>query len=76
MAYVTARGGERAIEQSERLFRAELGEIDAARVSGIRRALPCLIDRVMGEASLYDEDLAAPRAGADRRGAVRGGCCC
>ena len=59
MAYVATRGGERAIEQSERLFRAELGRIDADRVAQIRNALPWLIDRVMGEASLYDRDLAA-----------------
>lgn len=59
MAYVATRGGERAIEQSERLFRAELGRIDADRVDQIRTALPWLIDRVMGEASLYDRDLAA-----------------
>ena len=59
MAYVATRGGERAIEQSERLFRAEMGEIDRDRVKEIRCALPYLVDRVMGEASLYDEDLAA-----------------
>ncbi|MEL6451891.1 MAG: carbon-phosphorus lyase complex subunit PhnI [Pseudomonadota bacterium] len=59
MAYVATRGGARAIEQSERLFRAALGTIDSARVAEIRRSLPYLIDRVMGEASLYDEDLAA-----------------
>lgn len=59
MAYVATRGGERAIDQSERLYRAELGQIDAARVAAVRRALPMLIDRVMGEASLYEPDLAA-----------------
>ena len=59
MAYVATRGGERAIDQSERLYRAELGQIDAARVNEIRRALPMLIDRVMGEASLFEPDLAA-----------------
>jgi alpha-D-ribose 1-methylphosphonate 5-triphosphate synthase subunit PhnI len=59
MAYVATRGGERAIDQSERLYRAELGRIDAARVAEIRHALPLLIDRVMGEASLYEPDLAA-----------------
>lgn len=59
MAYVATRGGERAIEQSERLYRAELGTIDAARVTEIRRSLPWLIDRVMGESSLYEPDLAA-----------------
>lgn len=59
MAYVATRGGERAIEQSQRLFRAEMGEISPERVAETRRALPYLVDRVMGEASLYDEDLAA-----------------
>nr|WP_319388349.1 carbon-phosphorus lyase complex subunit PhnI [uncultured Cohaesibacter sp.] len=59
MAYVATRGGERAIEQSERLFREEMGAILPERVAEIKVALPYLIDRVMGEASLYDEDLAA-----------------
>lgn len=59
MAYVATRGGERAIEQSQRLFKAEMGPITPERVAEVRRALPYLIDRVMGEASLYDEDLAA-----------------
>lgn len=59
MAYVATRGGERAIEQSQRLFRAEMGAIRPERVDEIRRALPYLVDRVMGEASLYDEDVAA-----------------
>ena len=51
MAYVATRGGERAITQSERLFRAEMGEIDFTRVEEIKNAMPYLIDRVMGEAS-------------------------
>ncbi len=59
MAYVATRGGERAIEQSERLFREEMGAFDQARVETVKKSLPYLIDRVMGEASLYDEDLAA-----------------
>ncbi|MCR8546939.1 carbon-phosphorus lyase complex subunit PhnI [Salipiger sp. P9] len=59
MAYVATRGGERAIEQAERLYRAQMGEITPARVAEIERALPHLIDRVMGEASLYAPDLAA-----------------
>lgn len=59
MAYVATRGGERAIEQSERLFREEMGDITPERVAEVRAALPYLVDRVMGEASLYDEDLAA-----------------
>ncbi len=59
MAYVATRGGERAIEQSERLFREEMGGFDRDRVEEVKKSLPYLIDRVMGEASLYDEDLAA-----------------
>ena len=59
MAYVATRGGERAIEQSERLFRSAMGKITEDRVAEIKSAMPYLIDRVMGEASLYDEDLAA-----------------
>jgi alpha-D-ribose 1-methylphosphonate 5-triphosphate synthase subunit PhnI len=52
MAYVATRGGERAIEHAERLYRAQMGTITAARVAEIERALPQLVDRVMGEASL------------------------
>ena len=59
MAYVATRGGERAIEQAERLYRQEMGQITAETVTGLRHALPLLVDRVMGEASLYDPDLAA-----------------
>lgn len=59
MAYVATRGGEHAIEQSQRLFRSEMGDITPDRVDEVKKALPYLIDRVMGEASLYDEDLAA-----------------
>lgn len=59
MAYVATRGGERAIDQAERLYRADLGPITAARVAEVRRALPMLVDRVMGEASLHDPDMAA-----------------
>jgi len=59
MAYVATRGGERAIEQAERLFRAEMGTITPERINEIKAAMPYLVDRVMGEASLYDEDIAA-----------------
>ncbi len=59
MAYVATRGGERAIEQAERLFRQEIGGFDQSRVDAIKHGLPYLVDRVMGEASLYDADLAA-----------------
>lgn len=73
MAYVATRGGEQAIEQSERLYRNELGTINAERVTTLRQALPMLIDRVMGEASLYEPDLAAlalAQAGGDLYEAV------
>lgn len=73
MAYVATRGGERAIEQAERLYRAALGPVDAARVAAIREALPMLLDRVMGEASLHDAELAAlalAQAGGDLYEAV------
>lgn len=59
MAYVATRGGERAIQQAERLYRAALSPITAERVDHVRDALPFLVDRVMGEASLYAPDLAA-----------------
>ncbi|MDO5527944.1 MAG: carbon-phosphorus lyase complex subunit PhnI [Paracoccus sp. (in: a-proteobacteria)] len=59
MAYVATRGGERAIEQAERLYRAAVGPIDRARIDAIAETLPMLVDRVMGEASLYAPDLAA-----------------
>lgn len=73
MAYVATRGGERAIEQSERLYREALGPITPERVAEVRVALPMLVDRVMGEASLYDPDLAAlalAQAGGDLYEAV------
>ena len=59
MAYVATRGGERAIDQSERLFREEIGPFDQTRVDEVKQSMPYLVDRIMGEASLYDEDLAA-----------------
>lgn len=59
MAYVATRGGEYAIDQAERLFRSDLGAITRERVEAVKTGLPYLIDRVMGEASLYEPDLAA-----------------
>ena len=59
MAYVATRGGAHAIEQAERLYRAQTGTITPERVAEITRALPNLLDRVMGEASLYAPELAA-----------------
>lgn len=59
MAYVAARGGAHAIEQAERLYREDVGPVDPARVAAVGAALPALIDRLMGEASLYDREIAA-----------------
>jgi alpha-D-ribose 1-methylphosphonate 5-triphosphate synthase subunit PhnI len=73
MAYVATRGGERAIEQAERLYREALGPITPERVAKVRDSLPLLVDRVMGEASLHDPDLAAlalAQAGGDLYEAV------
>lgn len=59
MAYVAARGGERAIEQAERLYRRDVGPITRERVDAALASMPLLIDRIMGEASLYSRELAA-----------------
>lgn len=59
MAYVASRGGEKAIDQAERLYRQDIGTIDKKRVDDICQNLPYLVDRVMGEASLYAPELAA-----------------
>ncbi|MCS6848311.1 MAG: carbon-phosphorus lyase complex subunit PhnI [Anaerolineae bacterium] len=57
--YVAARGGEGAIQNAERLYRELIGHFDAETVRTIERAMPYLIDRVMGEGSLYAPELAA-----------------
>jgi alpha-D-ribose 1-methylphosphonate 5-triphosphate synthase subunit PhnI len=57
--YVAARGGEAAIQNAEQLYRDLIGEFDAGAVRLIERAMPYLIDRVMGEGSLYAPELAA-----------------
>lgn len=59
MAYVAARGGENAIIESEKLFHDLNGPLTAAKVQAIMDTLPYLLDRVMGEASLYAPELAA-----------------
>jgi alpha-D-ribose 1-methylphosphonate 5-triphosphate synthase subunit PhnI len=59
MAYVAARGGEQAIQQAEQLFQQLNGVIDDQLVQAIERQLPYLVDRVMGESSLYAPQLAA-----------------
>lgn len=59
MAYVAARGGEQAIEQAERLFHQLNGRIEAGLIARIAEQMPYLVDRVMGEGSLYAPELAA-----------------
>lgn len=59
MAYVAARGGEAAIQYAEQLHQALNGPLTAERVRLIAQLLPYLVDRVMGEGSLYAPELAA-----------------
>jgi alpha-D-ribose 1-methylphosphonate 5-triphosphate synthase subunit PhnI len=59
MAYVATKGGETAIAQAEGLYRALNGQLDADFVRAVERAMPYLVDRVMGEGSLYAPELAA-----------------
>src|SRR5215467_5698086 len=59
MAYVAARDGEQAIQQAEQLFHTLNGPIDAAFVRTVEQLMPYLVDRVMGEGSLYAPELAA-----------------
>src|SRR4051812_9869148 len=57
--YVAARGGEAAIQRAEQLYRAMLGDLTLETVHTIQEQMPYLLDRVMGEASLYAPELAA-----------------
>ncbi len=59
MAYVAARGGEQAIAAAEELYTKLNGPLSIDLVRMIERQLPYLVDRVMGEGSLYAPDLAA-----------------
>jgi alpha-D-ribose 1-methylphosphonate 5-triphosphate synthase subunit PhnI len=59
MAYVAARGGEGAIQNAEKLFHLLKAPLDAEAVRVIEQQLPYLLDRVMGEGSLYASELAA-----------------
>lgn len=59
MAYVAARGGEQAIQNAEELFHLLKGPVDAACVRMIEQCMPYLVDRAMGEGSLYAPELAA-----------------
>lgn len=57
--YIAAKGGEEAIQRSEALYHALNGELTCATVQMIEAKLPYLVDRVMGEGSLYAPELAA-----------------
>lgn len=59
MAYVATRGGEAAIQQAEHLFHHLRGSLTPNYIRSIQATMPYLIDRVMGEASLYAPELAA-----------------
>ncbi|MDY7079967.1 MAG: carbon-phosphorus lyase complex subunit PhnI [Chloroflexota bacterium] len=59
MAYVATRGGEEAIQRAEQLYRALDGPFSAEFVRAVEQHLPYLVDRVMGEGSLYAPALAA-----------------
>lgn len=71
--YVAARGGEAAIQASEALYHALKAPVTPVLVQSILDGLPYLVDRVMGEASLYAPHLAAlaiAQAGGDLYEAV------
>src|SRR3954447_19461395 len=60
--YVAVKGGERAIENAHRLLAHERrGDRDVPELSlaQISKQLGLAVDRVMGEGSLYDRELAA-----------------
>lgn len=57
--YIAAKGDEDAIVRAESLFNRWLEESDPAFIEKISKSLPYLVDRVMGEASLYSPELAA-----------------
>jgi alpha-D-ribose 1-methylphosphonate 5-triphosphate synthase subunit PhnI len=59
MAYVAARGGEQAIQNAEAFYRELNGNYSSEFLQNLEHHLPYLIDRVMGEGSLYSPELAA-----------------
>lgn len=59
MAYVATRGGERAIQNAEALYRLLNGPYGAGFVWQLEATVPYLLDRIMGEGSLYAPELAA-----------------
>jgi len=59
MAYVATRGGEQAIQEAEKLFHELKSPVSRELVQQIQDTMPYLVDRVMGEGSLYSPELAA-----------------
>ncbi|MDR0528605.1 MAG: carbon-phosphorus lyase complex subunit PhnI [Zoogloeaceae bacterium] len=60
--YVAVKGGEKAIDNAHRLLaKKRRGSLDQDEISSdqIAQQFPLAVARVMGEGSLYDEDLAA-----------------
>ncbi len=55
----TNKGGTSAILAAEELLRARSAEAPAVDVETVTTLFPALVDRVMGEAGLWDEELAA-----------------
>ncbi len=73
MVYVAAKGGEKAIQESEKLYHHLKGSVTPEVIRQILETLPYLLDRVMGEGSLYAPELAAlaiAQAGGDLYEAV------
>lgn len=59
MAYVAAKGGEEAIRAAEAFFHQQHAPITREAIDILQKSAPYLIDRLMGEASLYSPELAA-----------------
>lgn len=57
--YIAAKGDAETIVRAENLYNKWLEDTDPDFIHKISKALPYLVDRVMGEASLYSPDLAA-----------------
>jgi len=57
--YVAVRGGEDAIQHAEQFYHAMAGKLTPQNIQLIQEQLPYLLDKVMGEGSLYAPELAA-----------------
>ena len=57
--YVAAKGGEEAIQNAEQFYQLLNGTLNREMVEAIQTHMPYLVDRVMGEGSLYAPELAA-----------------